>query len=113
MAGARLSSAATMILASLAEGDRHGYAIRKDVEFKTRDEIRLGITTLYRLLKGLLDEGLVAETADRPAPDEDDERRRYYRITPAGRRALAAEVRRLERVLTAARAASAAPRSRT
>ncbi len=113
MADAHLSTAATMILASLAEGARHGYAIRKDVGLKTRDEIRLGITTLYRLLKGLLDDGLVEETADRPAPDEDDERRRYYRITPSGRRALAAEVRRLERVLTAARAACATPRSRS
>jgi DNA-binding PadR family transcriptional regulator len=103
----RLPTNAMLILASLADGDRHGYAIRKDVASRTGDDVRLGVTTLYRLLKGLLDAGLVEESARRPAPALDDERRRYYRITRAGRTALAAEIRRLERVLAAARAASA------
>ena len=103
----KLPTGAMLILASLADGDRHGYAIRKDVAARTGDDVRLGVTTLYRLLKGLLDAGLVEESAHRPAPALDDERRRYYRITRAGRTALAAEIRRLERVLAGARAASA------
>lgn len=91
---------ALLILASLAEGGRHGYAIKKDVEHRTGGDVRLGSTSLYRLLAQLLDDGLIAETT---APGE-DERRRTYRITPAGRRALTGELARLERVLRAARA---------
>ena len=103
MAEQKLQTNAMLILSSLADGDRHGYAIRKDVERRTGDDVRLGVTTLYRLLKQLLDDGLVEESDHRPAPALDDERRRYYRITAAGRRALTAEIRRLERVLAAAR----------
>jgi len=73
--------------------------------------VRLGSTTLYRLLGQLLDEGLIEESPARPAAHLDDERRRYYRITPAGRRALAAELKRLERLVLAARPALA-PRMR-
>lgn len=98
-----LPTAAVLMLSSLADGPRHGYAIRKDIARRSGDAFRPGITTLYRLLKQLLDAGLVEESATRPAPELDDDRRRYYRITPAGRRALAAEIRRLERVLAAAR----------
>lgn len=112
MSDTSLSTPATMILASLAERDRHGYAIRKDVTEKTQGEVKLGITTLYRVLKQLLDEGLVEESRARPQPDFDDERRRYFRITSAGRRALAAEIRRLERMLSAARAATAGGKAR-
>lgn len=103
----RLPTGAMLILATLADGDRHGYGIRKDVAARTGDDVRLGVTTLYRLLKGLLDAGLVEESTHRPAPALDDERRRYYRITRSGRTALAAEIRRLERVLAAARSVSA------
>ena len=103
MAEQKLQANAMLILSSLADGDRHGYAIRKDVERRTGDDVRLGVTTLYRQLKQLLDDGLVEESDHRPAPALDDERRRYYRITGAGRRALTAEIRRLERVLAAAR----------
>jgi len=92
---------ALLILASLADADRHGYAIRKDVTERSGGEVRLGSTTLYRRLGQLLDEGLIEEARARPAPQLDDERRRYFHITPAGRRALAAELRRLERVLLA------------
>ena len=98
------SHQAVLILASLSEGERHGYAIKKDVERRTSGDVRLGSTSLYRLLAQLLDEGLIAERA--PAPTEPDQRRRYYRITGAGRRALAAELARLERVLVAASATS-------
>ncbi len=103
MAEQKLQSNAVLILSSLAEGDRHGYAIRKDIERRTGDDVKLGVTTLYRLLKQLLDGGLVEESDHRPAPALDDERRRYYRITTIGRRALTAEIRRMERVLAAAR----------
>lgn len=93
-----------LILASLAEGERHGYAIKKDVARRTDGEVRLGSTSLYRLLAQLLDDGLIAER--RAADEDDDQRRRYYRLTAAGRRALAAEVARLERMLLAARPAA-------
>ncbi len=103
----KLSANALLILASLASGDRHGYAIRKDVAARTDQAVKLGVTTLYRLLRQLLEAGLVDEAPDRPAPELDDERRRYFRITRAGQQALRAEVRRLERVLQAARPAAA------
>lgn len=109
----KLPSNAVLILASLADGDRHGYAIRKDIAQRTGDDVRLGVTTLYRLLSQLLDEGLIQESPHRPAPALDDERRRYFRITPAGRRALTAEIRRMERVLAAARSSAARSRSRS
>ena len=102
---------ALLILASLADADRHGYAIKKDVVERTGGDVRLGSTTLYRLLGQLLDGGLIEEAKTRPAPQLDDERRRYFHITAAGRRALAAELRLLERVLTAVRPALA-PRPR-
>jgi DNA-binding PadR family transcriptional regulator len=97
-----------LILASLADGERHGYAIKKDVATRTGGEVRLGSTTLYRLLGQLLDDGLIEESDDRPAAHLDDERRRYYRITAAGKRSLAAELRRLERLVLAARPSLAA-----
>jgi DNA-binding PadR family transcriptional regulator len=102
---------ALLILSSLADADRHGYAIKKDIGERTGREVRLGSTTLYRLLGQLLDAGLIEEARTRPAPQLDDERRRYFHITSAGRRALAAELRVLERVLTAVRPALA-PRGR-
>ena len=102
---------ALLILSSLADADRHGYAIKKDIAERTGGEVRLGSTTLYRLLGQLLDSGLIEEAKTRPVPQLDDERRRYFHITAAGRRALAAELRVLERVLTAVRPALA-PRSR-
>src|SRR3954467_9108749 len=96
---------ALLILASLAEADRHGYAIKKDITERGGGEVRLGSTTLYRLLGQLLDEGLIEEARTRPAPHLDDERRKYFHLTPAGRRGLSAEARRLERLLLAVRPA--------
>jgi DNA-binding PadR family transcriptional regulator len=92
-----------LILACLADGDRHGYAIRKDVAARSGGDVRLGSTTVYRLLGELLDDGLIEDSRVRPALQYDDERRRYFRITPAGRRALSAGFRRLERVVRAMR----------
>jgi DNA-binding PadR family transcriptional regulator len=109
--GKRPSYNALLILASLADGDRHGYAIKKDIVERSGGAVRLGSTTLYRLLSQLLDEHLIEESATRPARHLDDERRRYFHITSAGRQALADETRLLERVLLAVRPALA-PRGR-
>ena len=109
--GTHLPFNALLILASLADADRHGYAIKKDIVERSGGDIPLGSTTLYRLLGHLLDDGLIEEARSRPAPQLDDERRRYFHLTASGRRALAAEMRRLERVLLAVRPALA-PRSR-
>lgn len=102
---------ALLILASLADGDRHGYAIKKDIAERSGGHVRLGSTTLYRLLGQLLDDGLIEESNSRPPSQLDDERRRYFRITSPGRQALASEARLLERVLMAVRPALA-PRGR-
>lgn len=107
--GRSIPPPALLILASLADQPRHGYAVKKDVTERTGGEVTLGSTTLYRLLGQLLDDGLIEETRTRPSPALDDERRRYYGITASGRRALASELRRLERMLVAARA-TARPR---
>jgi DNA-binding PadR family transcriptional regulator len=102
----KLSTRTVLILATLADGYRHGYAIRRDVEARTEGAVRLGVTTLYRMLRQLLAAGLVEESARRPSPQFDDERRRYFSITPAGRRALRSELRKFELVLAAARPVS-------
>jgi DNA-binding PadR family transcriptional regulator len=83
------------ILLALEEGDRHGYGIIKEVERSTAGEIRLEPSPLYRRLKRLLEAGIVEESEKRPAPELDDERRRYYRLTEHGRRIVAAEARRV------------------
>ena len=109
--GKRPSYNALLILGSLADADRHGYAIKKDIAERSGGAVRLGSTTLYRLLGQLLDEKLIEESEVRPARHLDDERRRYFHITPAGRQALADETRLLERVLLAVRP-PLAPRGR-
>ena len=96
-----LPIAATLILSSLNEGPLHPYAIGKQIQQETRSEVQLRATTLYRWIAQLLDSGHLREYPKRPLPAEDDERRRYYEITAAGRRALEAEVRRLRIVLQA------------
>ena len=72
------------ILLAVAEQDRHGYAIIQDVAARTSGELKLSAGTLYRSIQRMLEQGLLLETRDRPAPELDDERRRYYRITPYG-----------------------------
>ena len=106
MEDARLPTNAVLILATLADGYRHGYAIRRDVESRTEGAVRIGVTTLYRMLRQLLTAGLVEESARRPSPHFDDERRRYLSKTPAGRRARRSELRKFELVLAAARPVS-------
>jgi DNA-binding PadR family transcriptional regulator len=92
------------ILLALAQEEKHGYAILQEVAAVTDDEIRLEPGTLYRALHRMLKDGWVIESARRPAADLDDERRRYYRLTPAGRKVAVAEAERLERLVTVARA---------
>jgi DNA-binding PadR family transcriptional regulator len=97
------------ILLALADADRHGYAIIQDVEARTNGELRLSAGTLYRSIQRMLEQGLLVETRERPAPEEDDERRRYYRITPFGTAVAKAEARRLTDLVRMARAAGFAP----
>jgi DNA-binding PadR family transcriptional regulator len=97
------------ILVALADEDRHGYAIMQDVTARTGGELKLGAGTLYRSVQRMLEQGLIVEASARPAPEMDDERRRYYRITPFGRSVAKAEARRLAQMLKLARASGFAP----
>lgn len=92
------------VLLTLADGESHGYGIVQDIAARTSARLQLEPGNLYRSLRSMLDEGLIVESEKRPAPDLDDERRRYYRITPFGRRVAAAEAARLEEVVRDARA---------
>ena len=82
------------VLVALTHGDRHGYAIMQNVEDSSNGIVRMGPATLYGALKKLVDQGLAEELAERPSPD-DDQRRRYYRLTGLGRQVCAAEADRL------------------
>ena len=97
------------ILLSLADEDRHGYGIILEVAARTGGELRLSAGTLYRSIQRMLEDGLLVEVRERPAPDQDDERRRYYRITPFGAAVARAEARRLAELVRLARAAGFAP----
>ena len=97
------------ILLALAGEDRHGYAIIQDVAERTAGELKLSAGTLYRSIQRMLEQGLITETRDRPAPEEDDERRRYYRITTLGTAVAKAEARRLTQLVRMARAKGFAP----
>lgn len=105
-----LQPATFHILMALAEDDRHGYAIIQDVAARTRGEVKLSAGTLYRSIQRMLEQGLIEETRERPAPEEDDERRRYYRITPFGATVARAEARRLQALVKLARASGFVPR---
>jgi DNA-binding PadR family transcriptional regulator len=93
-----------LVLVMLARGDRHGYGIMQDVEAHTEGAVRLEAGSLYRTIRHLVDDALVVESARRPASGADDERRRYYRLTPFGRRVLTAEVARLRELIRLAEA---------
>ena len=90
-----LTPAVLHILLALADRERHGYGIMKEVEGRTGGEVRLGPGTLYGSIKRMLAEGLIEESEERPVPELDDQRRRYYRITDFGRRVAGAEAGRL------------------
>lgn len=97
------------ILLAVAGEDRHGYAIIQDVAMRTDGELKLSAGTLYRSIQRMLEQGLIMETRERPAPEEDDERRRYYRITALGTAVAKAEARRLTQLVRMARAKGFAP----
>ncbi len=107
-----LTPAAFHILLALLDNDLHGYAIMRAVQERSSGEVRLGPGTLYGAIKRLLDQHVVEELAERPEPDQDDERRRYYRLTAFGRQVLAAEADRLEALVRAVRARKLQPRTR-
>jgi len=98
-----LPPATLHILLALAETDRHGYAIMQDVAARTDGELRLSAGTLYRAVARMVEQGLITEVEKRRTR-ADDERRRYYRITPLGRKVAVAEARRMERLVRIARA---------
>jgi DNA-binding PadR family transcriptional regulator len=106
-----LPAATFHILLSLSEDDRHGYAIIQDVAARTGGELKLSAGTLYRSIQRMLEQGLIVEVRDRPAPEFDDERRRYYRITPLGSATARAETRRLAQLVKLASAKGFAPES--
>jgi len=99
-----LTPVAFEILLALARGEMHGYAMMRDIEARTDGRMSLHAGTLYRALGRLLEDGLLEELDERPDPEVDDQRRRYYRLSGLGRAVAAAEASRLERQVGAARA---------
>jgi DNA-binding PadR family transcriptional regulator len=97
------------ILVALVDRERHGYAIIQDVEARTGGELRLSAGTLYRSVARMVEQGLIREVVRRPAAVHDDERRRYYRITPFGLEVARAEMRRLSELVRLARARGLTP----
>lgn len=106
-----LQPATFHILLALADGERHGYGIIQDVAARTNGSLRLSPGTLYRSIQRMLEQGLIVEVKERPAGVDDDERRRYYRITALGRLVAEAEARRLVQLVDMARAARFVPES--
>jgi DNA-binding PadR family transcriptional regulator len=99
-----LTPAMFHVLVALADGDKHGYAILKEVKRRSDNKVRLSAGTLYAVIKRLLDDELIAESDERPDPALDDERRHYYRLLPFGRQVAVAEAERMEQALSLARA---------
>ena len=99
-----LTPAVFHVLLSLADGEKHGYVISKEIARRTEDEVRLSAGTLYGIIKRLLEDGFIEESENRPDFSLDDERRRYYRLTKLGSALAEAEAERMERVLAMARA---------
>ena len=98
-----LTPAAFHILLALADRERHGYDIMREVDERTEGKIRMGPGTLYGSIKRMLSDGLVEELDERPDPELDDERRRYYRLTDFGYRVATAEAERLAQLVKAAK----------
>jgi DNA-binding PadR family transcriptional regulator len=98
-----LTPAVFYILFALADGDKHGYEIAKQVAEDSQGRVRMGTGTLYGSIKRMLADGLIEETEQRPAPELDDERRRYYGLNEQGQHALRAELHRYARVVAVAR----------
>jgi len=107
-----LSPQVFQILLALAAGDQHGYAIMQEVAARSSGKLRLSPGTLYGSIKRMLEQGVIVELSERERPraPEDDERRRYYRLTPFGRKVAKAEVARLADGLEQARIYGLAPK---
>ena len=104
-----LTPVALNVLLALADGERHGYGIMLEVRERSGGRVRLGPGTLYGAIKRLKEGGVIEESGQRPDPESDDERRRYYRLTDFGGEVLAAEVERLDGLVRAARRKGAFP----
>jgi DNA-binding PadR family transcriptional regulator len=104
-----LTPVALNVLLALADGERHGYGIMLEVRERTAGRVRLGPGTLYGAIKRLKEGGVIEESGQRPDPEDDDERRRYYRLSGFGAEVLGAEVERLEGLVRAARRKGAFP----
>lgn len=98
-----LTPAAFHILLALAGDEKHGYAIMQEVEEISEGQVNIGPGTLYGTIKRLSKDDLIVESEERPDPEMDDQRRRYYQLTPLGRKVLRAEAQRLARLVTQAR----------
>lgn len=98
-----LTPAAFHIMLVLADGENHGYAIMREVAENTQGRVRLGPGSLYGTIKRMLADGWIEETDERPDPQLDDERRRYYRLTGVGQKLVQAEAERLEQLVNIAR----------
>jgi DNA-binding PadR family transcriptional regulator len=107
-----LTPAMFHILLALADKERHGYHIMREVDERTNGNVKLGPGTLYGSIKRMMADGLIEELEERPAPDLDDERRRYYRLTDFGYRVASAEAQRLEQMVRSARAKKLLPRTK-
>jgi len=90
------------MLLALSEGERHGYALKREIRQRTGGKLNLGSCALYGSINRMLEQGLIEESEDRPDPHLDDERRRYYRITSFGRRVAQAEAVRLRELISLA-----------
>src|SRR5262245_26386116 len=101
------------VLIALADGEKHGYAIIKEVARRTEGQISLSAGTLYTIIRKFETDGVIAESAERPDPALDDERRRYYRVTPFGRDVAQAEAQRMETALGMARSKNLIKKVRT
>lgn len=108
-----LTPAVFHILLALADRERHGYGIMQDIAARTDGTMRMGPGTLYGSIKRMLADGLIEESGERPDPELDDERRRYYRLTELGRRVLGAEALRLDQLLRIAQAKHVLPQPGT
>ena len=108
-----LTPAMFHILLALADKERHGYHIMREVDERTSGNVKLGPGTLYGSIKRMMADGLIEELDERPDPELDDERRRYYRLTDFGFRVATAEAQRLEQMVRSARAKKLLPRTRS
>lgn len=105
-----LSPAVFHILLSLGEGERHGYALRREIAQRTAGKLKLGPGVLYGSIRKMLEWDLIEESDERPDPHLDDERRRYYRITPYGRKVAQAEAARMRELVRLAAAKFGVPK---